>query len=79
MILMSQKQEASHYTLKLKDFAPQAILPTAGLDKIFNYDKVSIAIPLAIILAIVVEVVLNRTRFGYELRRAPSTACTARA
>ncbi len=68
MILMSQKQEASHYTLKLKDFAPQAILPTAGLDKIFNYDKVSIAIPLAIILAIVVEVVLNRTRFGYELR-----------
>ena len=68
MILMTQKQEASHYTLKLKEFAPQAILPTAGLDKLFNYDKVSIAIPLAIILAIVVEVVLNRTRFGYELR-----------
>ena len=68
MILNTQKQEASHYTLKLKEFAPQAILPSAGLDKLFNYDKVSIAIPLAIILAIVVHVVLNRTRFGYELR-----------
>ena len=68
MILNTQKQEASHYTLKLKEFAPQAILPSAGLDKLFNYDKVSIAIPLAIILAILVHVVLNRTRFGYELR-----------
>ncbi|MBR0355688.1 MAG: ABC transporter permease [Oscillospiraceae bacterium] len=68
MILSLQKQEASHYTLKLKDFAPQAILPTAGLDKLFSYDKVSIAIPLAVILAIIVHVVLNRTRFGYELR-----------
>lgn len=68
MILTTQKQEASHYTLKLKEFAPQAILPTAGLDKLFNYDKVSIAIPLAILLAIAVQVVLNRTKFGYELR-----------
>ena len=68
MILMSQKQEASHYTLKLKEFGPQAILPSAGLDKLFNYDKVSIAIPLAVLLAILVHVVLNRTRFGYELR-----------
>ncbi len=68
MILMTQKQEASHYTLKLKEFAPQAILPSAGLDKLFGYDKVSIAIPLAIVLAIIVHVVLNSTRFGYELR-----------
>ena len=64
MILMSQKQEASHYTLKLKESAPQAILPGAGLDKLLGYDKVTIAIPLAII----VYVVLFRTRFGYELR-----------
>ncbi len=68
MILMTYKQEASHYTLKLKENAPQAILPTIGLDKLFNYDKVSLAIPLAILLAIVVHVVLNSTRFGYELR-----------
>ncbi len=68
MILNTQKQEASHYTLKLKENAAQAILPSLGLDKLFNYDKVSIAIPLAILLAVAVHVVLNRTKFGYELR-----------
>ena len=68
MILMSQKQQASHYTLKLKGNADQAILPTLGLDKLLKNERASIAIPLAIILAIIVYVVLFRTRFGYELR-----------
>ena len=68
MILGTQKQAASHYTLTLKKNAPQAILPSAGLDKLLGYDKVTIAIPLAIILAILVYIVLFRTRFGYELR-----------
>lgn len=68
MILATKGQEASHYTLKLKENAPQALLPGAGLDTLLGYDKVSIAIPLAVILAIVVYVVLNRTKFGYELR-----------
>ena len=68
MILATKGQEASHYTLKLKDVAPQAILPGAGLDKLLGYDKVTIAIPLAVIVAILVYVVLNCTRFGYELR-----------
>lgn len=68
MILATKGQEASHYTLKLKDVAPQAILPGAGLDKLLGYDKVTIAIPLAVIVAVLVYVVLNCTRFGYELR-----------
>ena len=68
MILATKGQEASHYTLKLKENAPQAILPGAGLDKLLGYDKVTIAIPLAIIMAIIVYIVMNRTRFGYELR-----------
>ena len=68
MILATKGQEASHYTLKLAENAPQAILPPLGLDKLFGNDKVTIAIPLAIILAIVVYIVLNRTKFGYELR-----------
>ena len=68
MILATKGQEASHYTLKLKDVAPKAILPGAGLDKLLGYDKVTIAIPLAVIVAILVYVVLNCTRFGYELR-----------
>ena len=68
MILATQGQEASHYTLKLKEYAPQALLPGLGLDKLFGNDKVTVAIPLAIVFAIVVSVVLDRTRFGYELK-----------
>ncbi len=68
MILATKGQEASHYTLKLADYAPQAIMPGLGLDKLFGNDKVTLAIPLAILFAIAVSVVLNRTRFGYELK-----------
>jgi simple sugar transport system permease protein len=68
MILATKGQEASHYTLKLKENAPQALLPGLGLDKLLGNDKVTIAIPLAVIMAVAVYIVLNRTKFGYELR-----------
>ena len=68
MILANYKEEASHYTLYLSKEAPQAILPGAGLDKLLGYDKVTIAIPLAVLMAVAVYIVLNRTKFGYELR-----------
>ena len=68
MVLATCKEEASHYTLGLAKFAPQAILPGGGMDKLLNNDKATIAIPLAVIIAVLVYVVLNLTRFGYELR-----------
>jgi len=69
MILAKVKESTSPYTLHLRDQAPQAILPTLGLGKFFNNNPyVSIAVPLAVIAAIVVAVVLDRTRFGYELK-----------
>ena len=68
MILSKYKEEASHYTLYLNKASPKSILPGAGLDKLLGYDKVTIAIPLAVVIAIVVYIVLNRTKFGYELR-----------
>ena len=69
MLLSNVKDSASPYTIHLKDAAPQAILPSLGLGNLFNKNQyVSIAIPLAIILAIIVMVVLDKTRFGYELR-----------
>ena len=46
-----------------------ALLPTLGLDKLFNgNDKVTIAVPLTIIVAVVVWVVLSKTKLGYELK-----------
>lgn len=69
MILTNVKEVASPYTYQMKSSAPNAILPTLGLDKLFNGNEyVTIAIPLSIILAILVWVVLEKTKFGYELK-----------
>ena len=59
---------ASDRTAQLANANPGAILPRAGLDKLFDYPYMNIGIFLAIILAIVVWVVLNKTTFGYELK-----------
>ena len=46
-----------------------ALLPSLGLGKFFTNNKyVTIAIPLAIVIAIAVWVLLNKTKLGYELR-----------
>jgi len=68
-ILSSVKDSASPYTMKLKDVAPQAILPGLGLGKLFsNNQYVTIAIPLAIIVAIAINIIMDKTMFGYELK-----------
>ena len=69
MLLTNVKEVASPYTLILADENPSALLPSLGLGALFNGNKyVGLALPLAIIIAILVDVVLNKTRFGYELR-----------
>lgn len=69
MVLANVKEAASAYTYTLKAKGKNAILPTMGLDELFNGNKyVSIAIPLSIIFAILVWVVLNKTKFGFELK-----------
>lgn len=69
MILAQVKESASPYTLHLKAEAPQAILPTLGLERFFNKNtNVTIAIPAAILIAIIIMVVLDKTKFGYELK-----------
>ena len=60
---------ASPYTYQMHSAAQQALLPSLGLDKLFSGNQyVTIAIPLAILMAILVWVVLEKTRFGYELK-----------
>lgn len=69
MLLTNVKDASSAYTYTLKAKGKTAILPTLGLDALFNGNKyVSIAIPLSVIFAIIVWVVLNKTKFGYELK-----------
>ncbi|MBQ6466056.1 MAG: ABC transporter permease [Oscillospiraceae bacterium] len=69
MLLSKVKEVASPYTLHLTSNAPQALLPTLGLGRFFSDNQyVTIAVPLAILFAIGVNIVLDRTRFGYELK-----------
>ena len=69
MILTNVKEETSPYTLQMKNFASQAILPSAGFDKLLGGNKyITIAIPLAVLIAVAIWVVLEKTRFGYELK-----------
>jgi simple sugar transport system permease protein len=45
------------------------MLPTMGLDALFaNNRYVTVAVPLAVIIAILIWMILEKTRFGYELR-----------
>lgn len=69
MILAGVKEPTSPYTIQMRGAGSAAILPTLGLDKLFNGNTyVTMAVPLSILLAIAVDIVLNKTRFGYELR-----------
>ena len=69
MILTTVKESTSPYTFHIASENPGAILPTLGLDKLFaGNNKVTLAIPLSILLAVVIWVVLSKTRFGYELK-----------
>ena len=48
---------------------PSAVLPTLGLGSLLNNNQyVGLALPLSILAAVLVWVVLEKTRFGYELR-----------
>ena len=68
-ILTSVKETASPYTLYLDKENPSALLPTLGLDGLFNgNDKVTLAVPLTILMAVVVWIILSKTKLGYELK-----------
>lgn len=71
MVLTSKsvKDPTSPYTIKLSSGNPNALIPSAGLNNLFaNNRTVTIAIPLAILFAILIWVILSKTKFGYELR-----------
>lgn len=63
------KDPASPYTLDVAGTNPSGVIPDMGLGSLFvNNNYVTIAIPLAVIAAILIWMVLNKTRFGYELK-----------
>lgn len=77
LLLGQVKAPNSPYTMSLRGVNPDALIPSLGLNTLFGNEKsVTIAIPLAVVMAVLVWVVLNKTRFGYELK-ATGFNCSA--
>ena len=69
MLLTMVKEDASPYTKVLAHINESAVLPSLGLGALFNNNQyVGLAIPLSVLMAILVWVVLEKTKFGYELK-----------
>ena len=69
MLLTQVKEDTSPYTFVLSHKNASAILPSLGMGSLFNGNQyVGLALPLSIVIAILVWVVLEKTRIGYELR-----------
>ena len=68
-VLTEVKESGTTYTLPLRTNNPNALIPHLGLQHLFADNRyVTIAIPLAVIFAILVWVVLDTTKLGYELK-----------
>ena len=69
MLLSLVKESTSHYTLGLKANAPQALLPGMGLGEFFSKNQyVTIGLPMAVVVAALIWVILEKTKLGYELK-----------
>lgn len=69
MLLTQVKEQSTPYTKALSSSNKGALLPNLGLNQLFsNNEFVTLGIPLAVAMAILVWVVLEKTKFGYELR-----------
>ena len=68
-LLTNVKEGASPYTIQLSTGNPGAIIPSLGLSALFGNNRyVTIAIPLAIVMSVLIWVLLEKTKFGYELK-----------
>ena len=68
-LLSNVKESASPYTLTLSSTNPGAIIPSLGLGELFsNNQYVTIAIPLTVVVGVLIWVLLEKTKLGYELR-----------
>lgn len=63
------KDPKTPFSMKLEEANPNGALPSWGLEKLFSNNRyVTIAVPLSIIIAIVIWIILEKTKLGYELK-----------
>lgn len=69
MLLSQVKEQSTPYTKSLSSTNKSALLPNVGLDGLFsNNEFVTLGLLLSVVMAVLVWVVLEKTRFGYELK-----------
>ncbi len=78
MLLTTVKDTSTPYTKLLFNFNQKAMLPKLGLDQLFHNKYMTIGVPLAILMAILVWVLLSKTKFGYELKATGSNKQAAK-
>lgn len=78
-VLTQVKESGTTYTLPLRTNNPKALIPHAGLHHLFADNRyVTMAIPLAVIFAVLVWVCLEKTKLGYELKATGLSVNAAR-
>lgn len=69
MLLTNVKESSTTYTLALRTNSPKALIPSLGLSHLFSGNRyVTIAIPLAVIIAVLIWIMMEKTKLGYELK-----------
>lgn len=69
MLLGRVKEVGSPYTVSIANTNRSGLIPSLGLGYLFNKNKyVTIAIVLGVLIAILVKIILDKTKFGYELK-----------
>lgn len=77
-LLVSFTESGMPDTLPLATMNKSAIIPSLGLDKLLNHGKATIAIPMAVVIAVLIWVFLSKTKLGYELRATGSNVHAAK-
>lgn len=69
MLLTQVKEQSTPYTKALASANKSALLPNLGLDQIFSKNEfVTLGLPLAVVMALAVWILLEKTKYGYELK-----------
>ena len=65
---INKDRSASLITPKFVAYNPEATIPKAGLDQLMGSNYINIGVFIAIFIALIIWILMNRTTFGYELK-----------
>ena len=68
LILSSVKEKTSPYTVAIDEVNEGGLLPNLGLDTIFKNEFVTIGLIIAVLSAIIIWILLEKTKLGFELK-----------